>query len=77
MLSKKPFRSVNIPSVLINKVEVMIKEKDNLYPSIARFVEDAVRRHIEYVEKKNITDAKLQKVVIDFVKYIQDHSKND
>jgi len=76
-LGKKPFRSINMPSLLIEKIENIIKQPNSLYRIKASFIEDAIRRHIEYIEKKNMTDADLQQVVIDFVEYIKKHSKKD
>jgi len=77
MAKDKPFRSINLPTKLVNKIEELIKKPEVIHRTKASFIEYAIRKHIEYIEQKEKTYTDLQQALIDFMKYVEDHSKKD
>ena len=55
----KPYRSVNLPTILILEIEELLK-KQVMYTTKASFIEDAVRRHIEKIKNQLIEEQKMR-----------------
>jgi len=60
MNPKKPFRNVNLPRVLVDEIEKIIKEPIISHHTIASFVEYAVRKHIDKAKEDIILERQHQ-----------------
>jgi len=56
MQTNKPFRSINIPTILVLEIEKLLKDDACLYTTKADFIRDAVRRHLEQVKEQIIEE---------------------
>ena len=56
MNTKKPFRSINIPTIIAEEIENLLKDDLCMYTTKADFVTDAVRRHLEKTKKDIILE---------------------
>lgn len=70
--TKKPFRSINIPTILVVEIEQLIKDKKTLHNNKSSFIEDAVRRHIEYTKNKD----KIPKEFLDIFQHVAEDQLN-
>lgn len=70
--NNKPFRSINIPTILVHEVEKLIEEKKTLHNNKSSFIEDAVRRHIEYTKRKE----NIPKDFLDIFRLAVDQNQN-
>lgn len=67
MRKDKPFRSVNVATILLRQIEDILKDEYCRHRTIANFVDDAVRRHLEYTEREiiKIRDRKDHEDIVD------------
>ena len=56
----KNFRNINLPRILVDEVEKIIKEPLVAHHTIASFVEYAVRKELEETKKNNIEERQHQ-----------------
>ena len=60
MQTKKPFRSINIPTIIAKEIEHLLEDDLCMYTTKADFVTDAVRRHLEKTKKDIILERQHQ-----------------
>ncbi|MFQ5883984.1 MAG: ribbon-helix-helix domain-containing protein [Thermoplasmata archaeon] len=56
---RKHYRGLTLPESLVEKVEQIIKSRKDLgYVSVSEFVKEAVRRRIEEIESRQVSEKK-------------------
>ena len=71
LTTEKTHRSINLPIILVKKVEKLIEQGKTLHNNKASFIEDAVRRQIEYIENRD----KVPKEFLEIFQYALDQNQ--
>jgi len=54
------FTKVSVPKIITDQIDKLLKNKNILYTTRASFIEDGIRRHVEYIEDRIIEENKIK-----------------